>query len=162
MWIGLFHVLSAVTPVSEMKEMKNIILRRYLLRVEKGVQVSPGFFAFNGEKIEILGASSLGYWFRIFDFDHVKIGKALLASHNVTLIAGTHEADIDRTYRPGPISIGDNVWIGAGVTIVGPCVIGDGCVIGAHSFVSGEFGSNLLIAGSPAKIKKAYNLVAAK
>jgi len=52
------------------------------------------------------------------------------------------------------IVIGNNVWIGANVTILGGTVLQDGCVVGAGSVVRGQFKKNELIIGNPAKVVK--------
>jgi acetyltransferase-like isoleucine patch superfamily enzyme len=54
--------------------------------------------------------------------------------------------------RPGPITIGNNVWIGINATIVGPVTIGDNAVIGAGSVVLKDIPSNAVAAGVPAKV----------
>lgn len=55
-----------------------------------------------------------------------------------------------------PIKIGQNCWIGDGAVILAGSNIGDNCVIGANSVVSGTYGNNVLIAGVPAKIVKEF------
>lgn len=132
--------------------LKNAVARRLVKALGPGATVSPGFFAFHGFNVVAGMSCSFGYRFQIFDFAPVFIGNRLLASHGVTLIAGTHDTDATRTYRPGPITIGNNVWIGANVLIVGPCEIGDDCIIGANSYVSGQFGAGSRIGGSPARL----------
>jgi maltose O-acetyltransferase len=82
----------------------------------------------------------------------ITVGDDLLASHGLTLISGTHFLDQERTSRPGPILIGNNVWIGINVTIVGPATIGDNVIIGANALVLGNLESNGVYAGSPAKL----------
>jgi lipopolysaccharide O-acetyltransferase len=57
----------------------------------------------------------------------------------------------------GPVSIGDNVWIGDNTVIVGPASIGNGAVIGANSVVRGVVPPNSLVAGAPAKVLKVFN-----
>ncbi len=52
------------------------------------------------------------------------------------------------------VVIGENTWIGRGVFIGPGTKIGSDCIIGANSVVHGEFPSGVLIAGSPARIKK--------
>lgn len=52
------------------------------------------------------------------------------------------------------VYIGSNVWIGRGVYIGPGTEIGSGSIIGANSVVRGAFPDNVLIAGTPAKIKK--------
>ncbi len=49
------------------------------------------------------------------------------------------------------ITIGQHVWLGMGVTVLGDSCIGDGSIVGAKSFVKGVFGSKKLIVGVPAK-----------
>lgn len=55
------------------------------------------------------------------------------------------------------ISIGNNCWIGAKVTICDGVTIGDNCVIAAGSVVTKSFGNNSLLGGVPARyIKNTY------
>ena len=50
--------------------------------------------------------------------------------------------------------IGDNVYIGPGAKIFGPVTIGNNVVIGANAVVNHSFPDNVVIAGVPAKIIK--------
>lgn len=59
--------------------------------------------------------------------------------------------------RPGMdcnIIIGDNCYISAGVTIIGPVKIGNNVIIGAGSVVVKDIPDNVVVAGVPAKIVK--------
>ncbi|SHI49860.1 DapH/DapD/GlmU-related protein [Pseudozobellia thermophila] len=53
-----------------------------------------------------------------------------------------------------PISIGDDVWIGAGAIILKGVSIGDGAVIGAGAVVTKDIPSNGIAVGNPAKVIK--------
>lgn len=53
-----------------------------------------------------------------------------------------------------PITIGNNVWLGANVSIMPGVTIGEGCVIAAGSVVTKDVDANTLVAGVPAKIVK--------
>jgi lipopolysaccharide O-acetyltransferase len=57
----------------------------------------------------------------------------------------------------GPVSVGDNVWIGDNVVILGPASIGSGAIVGANSVVRGVIPSNSIVAGAPAKLIKVFN-----
>lgn len=52
----------------------------------------------------------------------------------------------------GPITIGDNVWIGADVTILPGVTIGEGSVIGAKSLVTKDIPPHVLAVGHPCKV----------
>jgi len=50
------------------------------------------------------------------------------------------------------VSIGENVWVGARVTILDGVTIGDNAIIGAHSLVTKDVPANTIVAGTPAKV----------
>ena len=50
------------------------------------------------------------------------------------------------------VTIGDDVFIGAGAVIMPGCRIGEGVVVGANSVVNKDFPSYAIVAGLPAKI----------
>ena len=54
------------------------------------------------------------------------------------------------------IYVGTNCWIGAKVTLLDGCSIGNNCVIAAGAVVNGIFSSNQLIGGVPAKVIKQF------
>lgn len=152
LWMAAAAVALKMTYPQHAVALKRSLVRRYVAHVGDGTSFSPNLLVFWGFNTRIGKDCSLGFNFQIFDFAEVSIGDNLLASHNITLVAGTHTQDASRTYIPGPISIGNNVWMGANVVIVGPCSIGDDCVIGANSFVKGQVPAGSTIGGSPARI----------
>jgi acetyltransferase-like isoleucine patch superfamily enzyme len=52
----------------------------------------------------------------------------------------------------GPTRLGDNVWCGAHVVITGGVTIGERCVIGAGSVVTGDIPPFSIAAGAPARV----------
>ena len=52
----------------------------------------------------------------------------------------------------GPIIVGNNVWIGANVTVLPGVSIGDDAVIGAGSVVTKNIPSGVLAAGNPCRV----------
>lgn len=57
-----------------------------------------------------------------------------------------------------PITIGNNVWLASGVTILPGVTLGDNVVVGASSVVTKSFGDNVVLAGNPARIIKYLEL----
>lgn len=53
--------------------------------------------------------------------------------------------------RAEPITIGENCWLGANVTILGGVTLEEGCVVAAGSVVTKSFGPDSLIMGNPAR-----------
>ena len=51
-----------------------------------------------------------------------------------------------------PITVGDNVWIGANVSVLPGVSIGDNSVIGAGSVVTRSIPANVLAAGNPCRV----------
>lgn len=78
----------------------------------------------------------------------------------------THDYSIARAYRAlygeehpngephfiKPISIGDNVFLGARSVILPGTTIGNNCIVGAGAVIKGNFPENSIIVGNPAKI----------
>lgn len=53
------------------------------------------------------------------------------------------------------IKIGNNVWVGAKVTFLDGCIIGNNSVVAAGAVVNGIYPDNSIIGGVPAKVLKA-------
>lgn len=51
-----------------------------------------------------------------------------------------------------PISVGNDVWFGAGVMVLPGVTIGDNVVIGAGSVVNRDIPSGVVAAGNPARV----------
>jgi acetyltransferase-like isoleucine patch superfamily enzyme len=52
----------------------------------------------------------------------------------------------------GPTRVGDNVWCGANVVITSGVTVGERCVIGANSVVTGDLPPRSIAAGAPARV----------
>ncbi len=54
--------------------------------------------------------------------------------------------------KDNQIIIGDHVWIGKYVSIMFPCFIGSGSIVGLRSVVKGKYPNNVTIAGMPGRV----------
>ncbi len=86
----------------------------------------------------------------------IKVGKGTRIGESVTIM--DHEAHglapESRTEigEIGEVTIGEDVWIGNNVMILKNSVIGDNTIVAAGAIVSGNFPSNVIIGGIPAKV----------
>lgn len=55
------------------------------------------------------------------------------------------------------IKLGNNIWVGAKVTFLDGCSVGDNSVVAAGAVVNGFFPENSIIGGIPAKVLKQIN-----
>ena len=91
----------------------------------------------------------------------ILIGNNCLISQFVTMVTANHLAKkgIPISKQPwysakGLISIGNDVWIGAGATILPDVLVADGAVIGAGAVVTKNVPENAIVVGNPARILK--------
>jgi tetrahydrodipicolinate N-acetyltransferase len=85
----------------------------------------------------------------------ITIGSNCAISWNTNIIDGNfHELIVGGVSRPRvqPVSIGDNVWIGTGVIVLGGVRIGNGTVVAAGSVVCSDVPDGALVGGNPARI----------
>ena len=93
---------------------------------------------------------------RIHDHAFVVIGNQVRVGPNVSLLTEGHDVDIilrrDGYVTAKPIIVEDDVWIGAGVTVLGGVTIGRGSTIGAGAVVTKDIPECSIAMGVPAKV----------
>ncbi len=92
-------------------------------------------------------------------YKHIVIGKGVLFAWDCLLMDsdGHQIYGIDNKLinHDKEIAIGNNVWLGCGVTILKGVTIPNDCVVGAKTTITrGTFESNTIIVGNPPKSKK--------
>lgn len=82
------------------------------------------------------------------------IGARSLIGHGCTLTTLNHGEDPARRgdMIPAPIRIGEDVWLGARVTVVPGVSIGDGAIVGAGSLLTRDVPARAIVAGVPARV----------
>ena len=90
--------------------------------------------------------------------NRIQIGKGTLIGSGVIITdSDAHPINPfqrqDRSYiRTAPVRIGEHVFIGARAMVLKGATIGDGCVIGAGSVVTGRIPPMSIVAGNPARV----------
>lgn len=85
----------------------------------------------------------------------IVFGSNIELGPGVSIISSNHKSDNLRAHEKGkPITIGNNVWIGANSTVLPEVVIGNNVVIGANSLVNKDIPDNSVAVGNPCKVIK--------
>jgi len=138
------------------KEEKDQILKAFLGKVGNNYIFEPPFHCDYGYNIEIGDNFFANMNLVILDGAKVTIGNNVFIAPNVGIYTAGHPLDVERRNLgleyAFPINIGNNVWIGGGVSILPGVSIGDNAVIGSGSVVTKDVPANMLAAGNPCKI----------
>lgn len=127
------------------------LYRRYVL----GVSVEE--LDLEELKARGLKVGNNSYIFSAINFDHIyphliSIGDNVKVSTNVTILA--HDASpciVECGTKVGKVTIGNNVFIGTGSTILCDIKIGNNVIVGAGSVVTKDLPDNGVYAGMPAR-----------
>lgn len=144
---------------SQTKEREEI-MRKMFGHVGENVFVRPPVTIARGTLVSIGDFTWINSNLTLVDDYKITIGKSCLFAPNVTISTTGHPAD------PGlrtmgmysfPVTIGDNVWIGAGAVILPGVTIGENSIIGAGSIVTKDIPANVIAFGAPCKVHRAID-----
>ncbi|OUO91250.1 maltose acetyltransferase [Gordonibacter sp. An230] len=138
------------------EELRRELLEELFGSMGEGARVEPPLHCDYGFNIHAGARFFANYGLIVLDECRVSIGDDVMIGPRVSLCCAGHP--IDAGVRASgleygkPISIGNNVWIGAH-TVVNPGVtIGDNTVIGSGSVVTKDVPANVVAAGNPCRV----------
>ncbi|KAJ5721199.1 Maltose/galactoside acetyltransferase [Penicillium malachiteum] len=112
----------------------------------------------HGLNFKVGKGSFLNFNILVLDTCLITVGENVLFGPNVSLYGAVHPMDpAERRGLKGPeagkeIHIEDDVWIGAGVSILGGVTVGRGSTVGACSVVTKDVPPFHFVAGNPARV----------
>ena len=155
-----FKVQDAMWEYNQLKpsqvQERRDFLAKIFGKIGEKCNILPPFRCDYGFRIEVGENFFANYNFIVLDGNYVRIGDNVWIAPNVGIYAAGHPLDVED--RIGgeeyafPVTIGDNVWIGGGVTIIGGVTIGRNAVVAAGSVVIRDVPANTLVAGNPARV----------
>lgn len=132
------------------------LLRRLFGRVGENATVVPPFHCDYGYNIEVGENFFLNAGCVILDGAKVRFGDNVFVAPHCGFYTAGHPLDVARRNQgleyARPITIGDNVWIGAEVCVLPGVSIGEGSVIGAGSVVTKDIPAHVLAFGNPCRV----------
>lgn len=139
-------------------EARDALLRKILGETGTGLLIEQPFHCDYGYNIRVGDNFYANFNLVILDEAPVTFGDNVFIAPNCGFYTAGHPIDVARRNKgleyARPITVGDNVWIGAGVTVLPGVTIGDNCVIGAASVVVKDIPANCIAVGNPCKVIK--------
>lgn len=138
------------------EEVQELFSRLIGKPVDKTFAMFPPFYTDCGKNINVGKNVFINSGCRFQDQGGITIGDGVLIGHNVVLATLNHDIDPKKrgTLHPAPITIGNDVWVGANATVVPGVTIGNGAIIAAGAVVTKDVPPNVIAGGVPAKILK--------
>ena len=137
-------------------ERRREILRKLLGKTGKEFLIEQPFYCDYGYNIEIGENFYSNVNCVILDGAKVKFGDNVFVAPNCGFYTAGHPLDVKQRTAgleyAKPITIGNNVWIGAQVCVMPGVTIGDNCVIGGGRVVTKDIHDNSLAYGNTCKV----------
>ncbi len=125
-----YAYLEARRPGSRIQIGENCVFSNDVALIAESEGIEPG--------IRIGDRAVVGSRFRCYDSDFHSLDARL--------------RHVDKAASVAPVAIGNDVFIGENVMILKGTILGDRCVVGAGSVVTGHFPNDSILAGNPAKV----------
>ena len=156
--LGYVEKLAAfnATLPSQM-EKRNALLKELLAECGENCYVEPPLRAnWGGRHVHFGDGVYANFNLTCVDDADIFVGSHTMIGPNVTICTASHPLSPALREKGlqynRPVRIGENVWIGASVTILPGVTIGDRSVIGAGSLVLRDVPPDVVAVGSPARV----------
>jgi acetyltransferase-like isoleucine patch superfamily enzyme len=138
--------------------LKAALLKMNGAKVGKRCVFYPGVWIMTGKNLEVGEEVDFALDVLVTTGGGVRIGDRTLIGYRTQILSSNHRVPplpariFDAGHEGKPVTIGNDVWIGANCLILPGVAIGDGCVIGAGSVVTKSIEANSIAVGNPARV----------
>lgn len=150
----LCHEFNQIKPSDRKAQYE--ILKKIFSKMGKDVVVNTPFWCDYGYNTTVGDYFFANHNCQILDGGKVVFGNHVFIAPNCLFTTAEHALDPEQRNEgleiALPITVGNNVWIGAGTTVLGGVTIGDNTVIGAGSVVTKDIPANVIAVGVPCRV----------
>jgi len=151
-WLARYNAALADGPARW-----HALLQERLATVGDGAVIRPPFHCDYGFNIHLGAGVFLNFGCVILDVVEVHIGERTQIGPGVQILAADHPRDPAERASGlefgRPVTIGRNVWIGAGALILPGVSVGDDALVGAGSVVTRDVAAGVTVLGNPARAR---------
>lgn len=137
------------------------LLRQIIGNIKGHFVIEPSFWCDYGCNIVLGDNFYANHNLVILDAAPVVFGDNVFIAPNCCFTTAGHPLEVELRNKglefARPITVGNNVWIGAGVTVLPGVTIGDNVTIGAGSLVNKDIPSDSVAVGVPCRVIKTIN-----
>ncbi len=134
------------------------LIKQILNKTGKAFVITAPFWCDYGYNIEIRENFYSNHNLIILDGAKVTFGDNVFIAPNCCFSTAGHPIDFEQRNEglefAYPIVVKDNVWIGAGVTVLPGVTIGENSIIGAGSVVNRDIPPNVIAVGNPCRVMR--------
>lgn len=142
-------------PIKDL-EGRTRLIKKILGRTGKKINIEPNFWCDYGSLIEVGEGFYANHGLVILDGGTVTFGDNVFIGPSCGFHTAGHPIDaVERNKGleyTKPISVGNDVWFGAGVQVMPGVTIGSNVVIGGGSVVIKDIPDNVIAVGNPCRV----------
>ncbi|MEV4021910.1 DapH/DapD/GlmU-related protein [Actinosynnema sp. NPDC050801] len=123
------------------------------------VTIYPPFYTDHGLRLDLADRVFVNQNCTFLDYAGIRLGERVMVGPKVTFITVGHPVDPEERrgwLTGGPIDVAENVWIGAGATILPGVTIGRDAVIAAGAVVADDVPPASLVTGVKAAVRRQW------
>ncbi|MGW8374903.1 DapH/DapD/GlmU-related protein [Streptomyces sp. ODS28] len=121
--------------------------------------IYPPFYTDHGLHLDLAERVFINQNCTFLDYAGIRLGERVMVGPKATFITSGHPVDPEerRLYLTGgPIDVAENVWIGAGATILPGVSIGRDAVVAAGAVVAEDVPAASLVTGGKASVQREW------
>lgn len=121
--------------------------------------IYPPFYTDHGLNLDLADRVFVNQNCTFLDYAGIRLAERVMVAPRVTFVTVGHPVDTDDRkvwLTGGPIDVEENVWIGAGATVLPGVTIGRDSVIAAGSVVADDVPPRSLVTGGKATVRRSW------